>query len=860
MPLTEGTRLGPYEVGARIGAGGMGEVYSARDTRLDRTVAIKVSHAQFSDRFSREARAAAMLNHPHICSIYDVGPDYIVMEFVDGWPLAGPLPLDEALRYATQIAAALAAAHHKGIVHRDLKPANVLVTKAGVKLLDFGLAKLGAAVATASEQTVTTEQTIVGTLQYMAPEQLRGGEVDGRADIFAFGAVLYEMLTGRRAFGGSDSASLIAAILTAEPARAGLPAGAIPPPVDRILRGCLAKDPAERWQCADDLGRAIALVAPDTGAPDTITAVAAPPRRRNWIATAATVLVAAALLPVAVIHWRETPPAAEVTRFSVGAPSGDSLINGGTISPDGRRIVMRVGSRLWLRSFDQPEAHVLAGTDGAGYPFWSPDGKWIGFVANAQLKKIDAGGGPPVTLAPVNTNLAGSWGRDGTILIGAVGGGLVRVPAAGGPPVPVTTPAQGESRHLSPEFLPGGRHFLYVAGSENPGGSALYAASVDAPGRTSIMRVESNVSFVGSASDPRRGYLLFLRDHTLLAQPFDASTLHTTGDAFSVVEGVFFNNAVGAALHIGFFSASPNTLIYRRDVPRKVQLTWFDRSGRELQEIGAQAAYLVPVLLPDAQRAIIPIDDSANGITDLWLVDGVRGVTSRLTFDRNRHQNPVVSPDGARVAFNAYRGGVLNLYQTATTGAGGITPLLESNLNCYPTDWSRDGRFLAYYTVGGDTREDVWVLPLEGDRKPFPVVQSAATEAGGRFAPDGKWLAYLSTESGRSEVYVQPFSPGKPASGKWQVSTDGAVGFPSWRADGKEMYYRSQTRMMAVDVSTAGDRFVPGAPRPLFPIREAITGYAASPDGQRFLLGVVAGQQAAPSLTVVLDWMAGFRK
>ena len=868
--MVPGSKLGPYEILAPIGKGGMGEVFKARDTRLDRIVAVKVSAERFSDRFDREERAVAALNHPHICTLYDVGPDYLVMEYIEGKALAGPLPLDEALRYAIQIADALDAAHRKGIVHRDLKPGNILVTRAGVKLLDFGLAKIGpvAPGEDAATRTValTAERTIVGTLQYMSPEQLRGGEVDSRSDIFAFGAVLYEMLTGRAAFAASDAASTIAAILTAQPPSMQTVAPVTPPALERVVRMCLAKDPYDRWQSARDLKHELAWIA-EGAAPASLELAALPrSRSRNWIAVGVLAALCLGLLVVALAHWREAPPSEEVVRFTVTAPEKAGNPTFLTLSPDGRHLAFSADNRIYVRAIDQLDARALNGAEGTGWPFWSPDGRYLAFASGGKLKKIDINGGPPLTLCGVNTIFPGAWGPDGTILIGQLGDGIYRVPASGGTLTRVTKvdPSRGESRHTFPQFLPDGRRFLYVAASVTVEKNMLYAASLDSDSRTQIMPAESNVAFVPSQPRSSHGYLVFARQTTLLARPFDASALRPTGEPFPIAESVTMAPpTIGASLQSAYFTVATagSSLAWSPAGARERHLTWFDRSGRQGSPLGAPAIINSIRLFRDSDRAVASIDDPANGTRDLWVLDADRGTTSRLTFDHAGADNPVLSPDGSRVAFNATNGKVLNLFQQSTTGAGRPELLLESDQNKLPTDWSADGRYLVYHVLPLNGKYEIWAVSNPAgpatDRKVLPVIRTPADTTYARISPDGKWVAYQSDESGRYEIYVQPFRPGEPPSAKWQISTSGGAR-PHWRRDGKEICFFSVDKMMAVEAKTTGEILQPGLPKPLFPLA---AGFAIdmSGDGQRFLIGFGGPQPNTRPIIVTRNWMAGLK-
>ena len=893
MAILPGRRLGPYEILSAIGAGGMGEVYKARDSRLDRIVAIKVlpthlaDRSELRERFDREAKTIASLTHPHICTLHDISHqddiDFLVMEYIEGETLAqrlqkGALPIQQTLQYAIEIADTLDKAHRKGITHRDLKPGNIMLTKSGTKLLDFGLAKLtqGAAPATPESQlptmksAVTAEGTILGTLQYMAPEQIEAKEVDARTDIFAFGALVYEMATGKRAFEGKTSASVMASILKDEPPAMSSLMPMTPPALDRVVKKCLAKEPDQRWQTASDLCGELKWIAEG----GTQAGVAAAPitsrgsrERLVWSVTVG-VLVAALALG-AFEFLQHTPQPAQTTRFFVSPPEMQSLARTGTVttgstaplsvSPDGRRLAFVAGSPdgkylLWVRSLDTLSAQSLAGTEGASSPFWSPDSTALGFFAGGKLKKIDVSGGPAITLCDAPDSRGGTWSREGVIVFNPGNRtALQKVPASGGVPTAATVLAQGEVGHYRPSFLPDGKHFLYrgAKGSETSG--PIYLGSLDSAERKLLLTADaSNAIYT-------EGHLLFLRETTLMAQPFDLRRLALAGSAFPIAENI---QTQGNFPPSGVFSASENgVLAYQGGgATANSQLIWFDRTGKQIGVLGVPAvAYSGIEVSPDERQVSVSIPDESGKGRDIWFYDVARGLRTRFTFDRTQMSGSIWSPDGSRVVFNSERKGHMDLYQKSSSGAGAEEVLLEDNLDKYPGSWSPDGRFILYISLGGPTGFDLFALPLFGDRKPISFLQTQFNETSGRFSPDGRWVAYSSDESGRYEVYVAPFpGPG----GKWQISTAGGV-WPRWRRDGNEIFYLSPGRaLMAAAVNGKGSSFEVGAVKLLFQTRATgqVDRYAVSADGQRFLINTAPEQEASVPITVVVNWTAGLKK
>jgi Tol biopolymer transport system component len=887
MAILPGKRLGPYEILSAIGAGGMGEVYRARDTRLDRIVAIKVLPALLADdperreRFEREARTIASLNHPHICVLHDIGRqdgiDFLVMEFLEGETLAarllkGPLPLEQVLQYAIEIADALDKAHRKGITHRDLKPGNIMLTKVGTKLLDFGLAKLrqDAAPATPLSElptepdAITAEGAIVGTLRYMAPEQLESKGVDARTDIFAFGEVVYEMATGKKAFEGKSQASVIGAILKDDPPPISSLRAMTPPALDRVVKKCLRKDPDERWQSARDVTDELKWIA-EGGSQAGVPALIATHRkgRKRLVWSVAAVLLVAALTLGAFAYFRRVSEETRAVRFFVSPPG--SLAGFGTttsgstapvaVSPDGHRVAfvaMSADGRylLWVRSLDTLTAQALAGTEGASSPFWSPDSRLLGFFAGGKLKKIEASGGPPITLCDAPNNRGGAWSRDGVIVFNPANlVALQKVFASGGAPTAATVLGQRETAHMRPSFLPDERHFLYRAYTGSTAGP-IYLASLDSSERKVLLNADSqNVLYT-------QGHLLFLRETTLMAQPFDARRLVLTGDAFPIADQI---QTTGINPPYGVFSTSENGVLgYQTGTGGAANLVWFDRAGKQVSVLGDPAAYSDPELSPDGKRASVSISDGKQ--RDIWLYDVARGLRTRFTFDPADELQTIWSPDGSRVVFNSRRKGHLDMFQKASSGAGSEDALFEDNLEKYPVSWSPDGRFILYVSFGSPTGLDLWVLPLSGDRKPVPFLNTKFNEAAGQFSPDGRWVAYQSDESGKNEVYVTPFpGPG----GKWQISTGGG-GFPRWRHDGNEIFYLApDNKLMAAAVNGKGSSFEVGAVKPLFETR-AVVGlrnrYAVSADGPRFLINTAPEQAASAPITVVLNWTTGLKK
>jgi len=869
----------------------MGEVYKARDTRLDRTVAIKVlpSHLSSSpevrQRFEREAKTISALSHPHVCALYDVGNqdgvEYLVMEYLEGETLAGrlangPLPLERTLRHGIEIADALDCAHRQGIVHRDLKPGNVMLTKSGVKLLDFGLAKAiapSSALPLTSLPTqaspVTQEGTILGTFQYMAPEQLEGKDADGRTDIFAFGATLYEMATGRKAFSGATQASLISAILRDDPQPISRIQTMSPPALDRVVKTCLAKDPEDRWQSAADIKRELGWVAegPPVGVPGTAATAWRNRERVAWAVSGILLLALLGSLAALLRIARSQPAAAPVTRFSILPPGkstftapGETASSQPALSPDGRALafVAYAGGRhlIWIRPLGSLTAQALDGTEYGSYPFWSPDGQSLGFFAHGELMRIAVSGGPPQTLCDASAGRGAAWSRDGVIVFTPTQAeALYRIPAGGGAVTPATTldTSRGEFSHRWPSFLPDGRRFLYWTRSLKASNVGIRVGSLDSKDVTSLLPAD------GMAAYAWQGHLLFVRQGALLAQPFDPRSMKLSGEPLRVAEPLGFGSPPGYAT---FSVADSGVLAYVPGVSPNRELVWFDRGGKELGSVGEPGIYISPALSPDEKRVAVGVRDPRAGSADIWLVDLARGIRSRFTFDPANETTARWSPDGSRVVFSSNREGFTNFYEKSSSGAGEEKPVFRSDQDKFLTDLSQDGRFLAYHTAGPRTGWDVWVLPLSGDRKPIPFVQTEFSDAQGQFSPDGKWLAYASDESGIFEVYVRTF----PArGGKWQVSTSGGTQ-PQWRRDGKELFYLSEeARLMAVEVK-ADSTFEASAPKQLFqarfPTASAPFGrtYTVTSDGQRFLVTRLMEEDRAIPITVVLNWTSELKK
>jgi serine/threonine protein kinase/Tol biopolymer transport system component len=915
MTISAGTRLGPYEVLAPIGAGGMGEVYKAKDTRLDRTVAIKVlpSHlsasAEVRQRFEREAKTISQLSHPHICALYDVGNqdgvEYLVMEFLEGETLAerlvkGPLPADQTLKYGMEIADALDKAHRQGIVHRDLKPGNVMLTKSGVKLLDFGLAKAVASErpldAAGREQTaasdhplarnqltalptvaspLTQEGTILGTFQYMAPEQLEGKEADARTDIFALGSVLYEMATGKRAFSGASQASLIAAILEREPAPISTIQPMTPPALDRVVKTCLAKDPEDRFQTAHDVKLQLQWIvegASAIGLPAPVAARLKGRERIAWIlaaiASAAALGLAAYLLthgekPPRMVETSILPPEKSAFVFDSGPPA---------LSPDGARLAFVAPTPdknlLWVRALNGISAQSLAGTEGASFPFWSPDSRFLGFFAGGKLKKINASGGPPQTLCDALLGRGAAWTREGVIIFAPTPRApLFRVSSAGGPAAQLTIldASRHEYSHRLPFFLPDGRHFLYLAQSiqqsaDQKDSDVICSGSLDSSQRKLLVPVRSNAVYVPPAAGRSEGHLLFVRERTLVAQAFDAKKLRFTGEAVPVVEGVtsFANMAYAA------FTASGNGhLAYQSGGAGRVsQLAWFDRSGKEIETVGPPADYTRPNLSHDGRRVAVDVGDPQTGNSDIWVIDLMRKTSTRLTFGPEQSSAPIWSPDDGRVVFSSSRNGVPDLFVKPSSGTGNEEQLFADSSAKSATDWSPDGRLVVFNSAGGTTKGgvDLWTISM-ADKKAQALFSTPARQALGNFSPDGHWLVYQSDESGRQEIYVQPFPP---SGGKWQISNAGGRE-AIWSRDGNEIFYVTpdpNNKLMAVDVKTS-PAFEAGTPKMLFEVRlKPVLGrrYSVSADGKRFLLNTAIGEVKSNPITLVLNWAAEVKR
>jgi eukaryotic-like serine/threonine-protein kinase len=873
----------------------MGEVYRARDTRLDRTVAIKILPAHLSDnpeakqRFDREARAISSLNHPNICTLYDVGHqdgmDYLVMEFLEGETLAarlakGPLTPEQVLKYGIEICEGLEKAHKTGVIHRDLKPGNIMLTKAGAKLMDFGLAKAATAGASpassmtmtisgpsaerlSADQPLTARGTLVGTFQYMSTEQIEGKEADARSDIFALGAVLYEMATGKRAFTGKTQASVIAAILATEPVPISVVRPMSPPALDRVVKVCLAKDPDERFQNVHDLKLQLMWIAEggsQAGVPAPV-AVRRKNRERGLIAAAVLCgLMGAGGIAGTVIFSKKAESFRKVVRAQIGAPEHYSFTslnasNRVAISPDGNTIAFIAEGEgkqfLWVRPLQSSAALPLAGTEGAYYPFWSPDSKFIGFFAGGKLKKVEASGGVVQTLCDSPFGRGGSWNRDGVILFTpGIHDVIYRVPDGGGQPVPVTKVKKPGPYAGSrwPYFLPDGKHFLYVGTEEADFRGKIYAASLDSPEAKLI--VDDN-----SAAVYANGYIFFAKDGNLVAQPFDPDRLAVSGNPVPVAPKVEYYEARSQ----GNFSVSDNgVLVYRSAHSSPIRLAWLDRSGKQVATLGEPGNYGLPRLSPDGRTLVIPREDPADaGKNDLWLLEVQRGIFSRLTFHPAVTYSAAWSPDGSRLAIAA-----LGTKVQIIPANGSGTPLTASNEQVATIrDWSPDGHTILVQQQNSSTGMDVMSLPASDKPQPItPVLNSQFDEILPRLSSDGRWLAYISNESGRGEVYVVPFpGPG----GRWQISNNGVtMGVPgiAWSRDGKQLYFRDAAGgLMAVDVQPQRGEFHAGVPRQIFMVPGGVRPLDTAPDG-RILVALQAEQEISSPITLVLNWDADMKK
>ncbi len=902
MALSPGTKLGPYEIQSPLGAGGMGEVYRARDTRLERTVAIKIlpahlsSSAELKARFEREARAVSSLNHPHICHLYDIGSQddtaYLVMEYLEGETLAdrihkGLMPLKQALEFGVQITEALATAHRAGILHRDLKPGNVMLTPGGAKLLDFGLAKaaptlsgtsaIGNMIPSTPTMTIaelsspakplTRHGMIVGTFQYIAPEVLQGTEADARSDIFSLGCVLYEMVTGRRAFEGKSQLSVLTAILEKDPDPVSQAQPTSPAALDHVVKTCLEKNPEDRFQTAQDVKLQLKWIATGGGAQSAATASSAKPARLGWLVAAAAILLALALSfayfkaasrPTAVVRSSILPPAG--TSFVAMVPSSGPAV----ISPDGTSLAFAARDDkgkilLYVRSLSDLGAHPLPGTDDATYPFWSPDGREIGFFAQGKVRRIQANGGPVQDVCDASNGRGGAWNKDGVILFTASAQSpLVRVPVLGGKPEPATTMdlAHNQNSHRWPHFLPDNQHFLFWARSAL--GIADQSLYVGTLGSMETKKILAGVTTATYAS----GYLLFMRDQTLLAQPFDTSRLELTGEASPIAEHVAVNGATG----VPEFSASDTgALIYETgDAAGAWDLVWYGRDGKSSGAVAQQERYYYPSLSPDNSLLAVSLFNGAQGTADLWILDLKRGTKSRLTFGPGTQLSATWSVDSKTLYYSSNTKGANHIYSKRADGSGSEeTVLATPESSEIPYCLSPDGHYLVYTRrllndPGGNV--DIWALPLMGDRKPFPVVQTPFADAGPAVSPAGKWMAYQNNESGRTEVYLTAFPDG---GARWQASTNGGAD-PRWRWDGKELYFLDPTdNLMAVDVDISGGTPRLGVPHTLFQaigVQRQVGSYVVTGDGKKFLINSGSTQQGNEPLTLVQNWTAELKK
>jgi hypothetical protein len=881
MSLVQGTKLGPYEIQSPLGVGGMGEVYRAKDTRLDRTVAVKILPSHLSDnpeakqRFDREARAISSLNHPNICTLHDVGHqdgiDFLVMEFLEGETLAdrlrkGPLPTEQVLKYGIEICEGLERAHKSGVVHRDLKPGNVMLTKTGAKLMDFGLAKAspaGASLASSltmtisgpsADQPLTAQGTIVGTFQYMSPEQTEGKEADARSDIFALGAVLYEMATGKRAFTGKSQASIVAAILASEPPPISVAQPMSPPALEQVVKTCLAKDPEERFQTVHDLKLQLRWIAEASSSrlalPAQVRARRAIQKRTLIIAAAVGWVLAAAALAVFLLNRFQLEDARRPMTAS-WLPPADTDFTGVvagalTLSPDGSKLAFLTGdpseTKLWVRDVTTGALQQIE-VERPSFPFWSPDGKYIGFFSAGKLKKVALAGGPVQILCDAPEGRGASWSPRGVIIFTPnIREPLYRVPEGGGVAEKITEAKPGWT-HRNPYFLPDGDHFLFTyreaVGAGGTGAGALYAASLSGEQPRQVLESASNVQY----SD---GYLLYLHETVLVARRFDPKALKFSGDPTPVAEKLDYWNA----RDIAAFTAAHGTLVYRHGSLQKTQPMWVDRTGKEVGRFGDPGLYLEPRTSSDGSLVGLVRPDPDTGKGDVWIVDTSRNTMSRSTFVDAASVSYAFSPDARRIAVGTIAGTAsAGVWIQPTSGSGTQEKLDTPKTFGSVGSWSPNGRYLFFMVQNNATRQDVYYIDLNGDKKLTPFIQSPANEASAVLSPNGKWLAYQSDESGRYEVYVIAFpGPG----GKWQVSNGGG-GFPSWSADGKQLYYTIGDKLMMVPIQNV-ETFQFGAPSALpIHVNEFASLGPVAP-GERFpALKALSGGQSHPQ-EVILNW------
>jgi len=896
MEINRGTKLGPYEIIASIGAGGMGEVWQALDTRLDRNVAIKIlprglaHNRELLERFEREAKAISSLNHPHICTLHDVGATqangqdeavhYLVMELIDGESLGdllkkGPMPLHQVLEVGRQIASALAAAHRQGIVHRDLKPDNVMLTRSGAKLLDFGLAKSadgqgvlieGLTSLETQARPLTQEGTILGTFQYMAPEQLEGLESDARTDIFALGAVLYEMATGKRAFVGSNKTSLIAAIVAANPEPISNVTHMTPPALDHVVRRCLEKDPDDRWQSAQDVASQLQWISEAGSQAGVPTALTIRRKSREKLAWTLAVVASLAALAFGVLQLTREQPERRTIRADILPNDGTVFTLTGeavgtvTISPDGRYVTYQArdesGTRLlWLRPLDTHQARPIPGTENARFPFWSPDSRFIAFFNDQSLMKVDIQGGPPLTLAAVGVNpRRGTWNKDDVILYSPSSlESIHRVSANGGDkPELVTTlsPERGETTHRWASFLPDGHHFFFMAGTHTAGTrsetNAIFVGDLDNPGEPKlVVRARSNAEY-------SNGYMLYVREHVLVAQPFDLGKLELHGNPVPIAEGIQYT---AGSFHGSFSVAANGTLLYRiAEESEDATVERIDTSGKVIETLLEPRAYSTGGLSPDGTRLATSIDDPQAGTGDIWIIDLGRKVSTRFTFEPSDESAPVWSPDGSKIIFTRMYEGSYSLFSRASSGEGEEKLVAKDKLHLFATDWSADGKQLLVTTFdpAANLSSDVRLVDVEsGTLTSF--LASTFDESAAMFSPDNRWVAYISNDSGRDELYVAPFpGPG----GKWQISSQGIGSNIFWGAKGLSLYYGTEDgTKMRVELTARGGALEIGASQTLF--KDAgITAWLPEPGRNTWVVYRTEEQSLEAPLTIMTNWSA----